>query len=274
MNNRKKIAICGASWFTSDLAAPGSSFGEKLAKKVDFDLISLARGGCSNFTISLQVDKAIELRADYVVVGTDTCDRIEIPILDSSNEEIKDYIKRLFKWDTWWEPRLKFQNKWYKPGRGLSNIQYKPHRDLSSNHEFLKDPTIISESMNNLAFSAHGTNNFYNLTDDQVSALKSYMLYLYDYHTKQQQDCWIISDACRRLQQSQIPFIIFVHPLFVNAYERNINWLPTACKVSITEFDYRSLTGGPLRFHYDLNESDKFADFVIQKLNLLEEANP
>lgn len=282
MNNRKKIAICGASWFTSDLDYPELSFGEKLAKKVDFDLVSLARGGCSNFTIALQIDKAIELGVDYVVVGTDTCDRIEIPIIDSSNETIRAYIKRVFSWKTW----SSRQPRQYSPAQGLSNIQYSPHPDLSSKHEFLKDPTIISESMNNLAFPEAKVNDFYKLNDEQVAALKLYMLNLYDSNVKQQQDCCIISDACRQLQQSQIPFVVFVDPLFVNDYERYINWLPAVNKVNVTEFNYRALMSSHQdheisqrnlllpRFHYSPGESDKFANFVIKKLNLLEESDP
>ena len=282
MTTRKKIAICGASWFTSDLGYPGLSFGEKLAKKVDFDLISLARGGCSNFTIALQIYKAIELRADYVVVGTDTHDRIEMPIVDDNSENIRTYIKRIFSWKTWHSR----QPGQYRPARGLSNIQYSPHPDVSSKHEFLKDPTIISESMNNLAFPEAKVNDFYKLNDEQVAALKLYMLNLYDSNVKQQQDCWIISDACRQLQQSQIPFVVFVDPLFEDSYERYINWLPAANKVNVTEFNYRALMSSHQdheisqrnlllpRFHYSPGESDKFANFVIKKLNLLEESNP
>jgi len=272
MTTRKKIAICGASWFTSDLNYPGLSFGEKLANKVDFDLVSLARGGCSNFTIALQIDKAIELGVDYVVVGTDTCDRIEIPIFDSKFENIRAYIKRVFSWKIWHSRQFRR----YKPDRGLSNIQYSPHPDLSSRHEFLTDPTTVSESLNNLAFPEAKINDFYKLDDEQLTTLKLYILNLYDSNLKQQQDCWIISDACRRLHQSQIPFIVFVDPLFVHAYEKNISWLPAANIVDVKEFNYRALavSDSTARFHYELSNSDIFADFVIKKLNLLKESDP
>ena len=269
MTTRKKIAICGASWFSADLAFPGLSFGEKLAKKVDFDLISLARGGCSNFTIALQVDKAIELGADYVVVGTDTWDRIEMPIIDSNYEHINAYIKRIFSWNSWHDR----QPGQYEPSRGLANIQYNPHPDLSSKHEFLTDPTTISESLNNLAFPESGANDFYKLTDEQVAALRLYMLNIYDSRLKQQQDCWIISDACRRLQQSRIPFIIFVYPLFNGTCDKNINWLPSENKVYHTQYNYRLLTGNSdQRFHYDPRIGDEFADFVIKKLNIVKDS--
>jgi len=271
MTTRKKIAICGASWFTSDLKFPRLSFGEKLAKKVGLELVSLARGGCSNFTIALQIDKAIELGVDYVVVGPDTWDRVEIPILNSVNEEQSAWYRKRFNWADW----FKIQRRGYKLYRGLSNIQYRPHPDLSSKHEFLTDPTTISESLNNLAFPEAKVNDFYKLNDEQITALKLYMLNLYDSNVKQQQDCWIISDACRRLQQSGIPFIIFVHPLFAGACEKNINWLPSENTVYSTEFNYRLLTGkGNARFHYDPNNSDIFADFVIKKLNLTQDSKP
>ena len=272
MTNRKKIAICGASWFSSDLAWPGSSFGEKVAKTVNLELISLARSGCSNFTVALQINKAIELGVDYVVVGPDTWDRIELPIINSNNNALATWIRNRFNWNDW----FRIQPGHYKPARGLSNIQYSPHPDLSSKHEFLTDPTVISESLNNLAFPEVKKNDFYKLNDEQVSELKLYMLNLYDSNVKQQQDCWIISDACRRLQQSQIPFIVFVHPLFTGDYEKNISWLPLENKVYKTEFNYRLLPGGGnTRFHFSPTEgSDMFAEFVIKKLNLLEESDP
>jgi hypothetical protein len=274
MNNRKKIAVCGASWFTSDLDYPGLSFGEKLANKVDFDLVSLARGGCSNFTIALQIDKAIELGVDYVVVGTTTWDRIELPIINSNNQTLITWIRNKFNFKNW----LRTQPGYYKPDRGISNIQYSPHPDLSSKHEFLTDPTLISESLGNLAFPDNKVNNFYKLNDEQVSAIKLYMLNLYDSRVKRQQDCWIISDACRRLQQHQIPFIVFVDPLFVHAHEKNISWLPPNYKVDVQEFNYRALvvlnSTANARFHYDPSNSDIFADFVIKKLNLTEDSKP
>jgi len=171
----KTLAVCGDSWFSSELRFPGQSFPEILAERLGWNLLSLARGGCSNFAIALQINRAIELGADFVLASTTTPDRIELPISAQTFD---------FK-------------------RGLSNIKYSPHPDLSSLNKFLTDPTIISESINNLTRP-----NLYNIPDEQTAALKQYVAHLYDDQVKRQMDSWIISDACHRLVNSRIPFLI------------------------------------------------------------------
>lgn len=263
-NKRKKLAICGASWFTADKKHPGKSFGEKIAEKLNLELVSLARGGCGHFAIALQINEAIKMQVDYIVVGTDTWDRFELPIINSDNKSTWQKLKDNFNWRSW----RQVQPEAYDITRGLANVQYYPHPDLSSDHAFLTNPTIINESLNNLTFPDANVNNFYKLTDDQREALKFFMLNLYDSNIKRQQDCWIMSDACRRLQQSQIPFAIFVDPLFSAEYLRDIEWLPSTNKITVEEWDYRSLPPFRARFHYSPEHSDAFADFVIQKLKM------
>ena len=218
----KTLAVCGDSWFASDIKYPGKSFGEILADQNGFNLLSLARGGCSNFAIALQIDKAIELKVDYVIVGTTTPDRIEIPM------QIQGYDKL----------------------KGLSNIQYAPHPDLSSQHAFLVDPTIISESMSNLTIDS-GNAEFYNLTSDQKAALKAYTVNLYDAGVKQQIDTWIISDACRRLTAATIPFLICIEALFNGEYIADSYWIPEKNKVTVEDFSLWNRQLSTARFHYD-----------------------
>ena len=82
------VAVCGDSWFAADVDEPGNSFGEVMCSRNNWSLRSLARGGCSNFAIALQVDKAIELDCDFVVLGTTTPDRSEFPIINEKNISI------------------------------------------------------------------------------------------------------------------------------------------------------------------------------------------
>ena len=264
---KKRIAICGTCWFSADTRWLGQSFGEKIADRYDLELVSLARNGCGNFAISLQIDKAIELGVDFIVSNTAAWDHAEIPIIPSTDTATPDHA--LFNWQKW----TLLQQSLYDIDQGLSNIQYHPHHDLSCKNEFLKTPTIINESLNNLAFPESKMNSFYNLTDEQITSLRLYMLNLYDENVKRQQDCWIMSDASRRLQQSQIPFILFAHPLFESKYIKNIEWLPSKNRVHHQEFDYTSFSKSRTLFHYHPKHSDEFADFVMEKLHKLGNTN-
>ena len=257
-----KLAICGDSWFCSDLKYPGKSFGEILASRNGWDLLTLARGGCSNFAIALQIDKAIELNANYIVIGPTTPDRIELPIIDDTTSTIWDKLKSSFNFNSWFTE----QPKVYAKDRGLSNVQYAPHPDLSSLHEFLKNPTIISESMNNIAFDACNS-EFYKLTIDQKTALKAYMVNLYDRGIKMQYDCWIISDACRRLIESKIPFVIFTNNLYDSEFYKDIQWVPPENVINKWRLQELPMTNVPVRFHYCPDSGGKIlADLVDEKL--------
>jgi hypothetical protein len=267
----KKLAICGDSWFTSDLSYPGKSFGEVLANNYGYNLLSLARGGCSNFAINLQVKKAIELNSDVVIVGATTPDRIEIPII-SSNLSLWENLKKSFDWQSWFNS----QPNCYDIERGLSNIKYFAEYDLSGKHDFLKEPTIISESLNNLAFWHREYEKQKIITEEQIESLKLYMLNLYDVEIKRQYDIWAINDACRQLTEKNIPFLLFIDHLFPNhlvyadAIAAEHKWIPKLNKIEIEDFTLFSYDPEQsARFHYSTESSKKIADYFQSRIEKL-----
>lgn len=270
----KTLAICGDSWFTSDLLFPGKSFGEVLTTKYGYSLLSLARGGCSNFAISLQVKKAIELDADIVIIGATTPDRIEIPII-SSNLSRWEELKKLFNYQSW----SSMQPKTYDIKRGLSNIKYFSKLDLSAQHDFFENPTIISESLNNLAFqTVHAKEYQQSITKEQIETLKLYMLNLYDVEIKRQYDIWAINDACRQLVEKNKPFLLFTNHLFsdADAIELEHKWIPEINKIENKDFSFSQHIGGPVirsrkpaRFHYSIRSSEQIADYFQSRIEKL-----
>lgn len=258
----KKLAICGDSWFTSDLAYPGKSFGEVLSDTYGYNFLSLARGGCSNFAINLQVKKAIELNSDIVIVGPTTPDRIELPII-SSNLSTWEYLKKTFTWQSWFGN----QPSCYDITKGLSNIKYFSKLDLSGRHDFLKEPNIISESMNNLAFQYVHSNEYREIiTKEQIESLKLYMLNLYDVEIKRQYDIWAINDACRLLREKNIPFLLFTDHLFVNHVTSEHEWIPEINKIEKKDFTFSQYQLGRPRFHYAIEYSAEIADYFQSRI--------
>ena len=254
----KTVAICGDSWFTADPDLPGQSFGEIMCARNNWRLYSLARGGCSNFAISLQVDKAIELGVDTVIVGATTPDRCEFPIINDRNISIWNRLKKSFNWLDWFS----LQSGVYVKKRGISNILHT--NSLSSEYPWIKNPTIISESLNNLMFNPDVTDSA-KLTAEQLDALRSYMLNLYDHGVKRQTDCWIISDACRRLESAGIPYLIFPEILYQNYFEKDISWISK--KNVVNDFSVWELPQGPTLFHYDTKGTNTmFADYVESRI--------
>jgi len=255
--DKKTLVVCGDSWFSTDSKYPGQSFGEILANRHNLDLWSLARTGCSNFGIALQINKAIELRPNFIIVGCTSHDRMDIPLTKDTN-----FIKKFFDLGSWSQAEQSICS--YNRDRGLLNVKYSHTiREMSSQYSNPEFESIISESINNLLWL---NKSRYNLNSEIIESLKQYMLHLYDSGIKQQIDCWIMSEAARRLVESKIPFLLYIEPLFNHDFIDDISWLDSKYKVMYTDFSFCSYkTGRPL-FHMDVKDSILFADQWEQRL--------
>ena len=253
--NKKTLAICGDSWFTTDSRYPGQSFGEILATKHNLKIESLARGGCSNFTISLQADKAINLNPNFIIVGCTDWARIELPIQQHSN-----WLKDFLSWVDW--PFKSQEVASFSKDKGLLNIKYSHAQyEQSSQYSQIEQETIISESINNILWT-----NRYNLDATTLTALEQYILHIYDSGVKQQIDCWIISDVARRLLNSGIPFLLYTEPLFNHDFIENIQWVDKKYCVMSNDFSYYDYPTGPAQFHLNYKGSCQFAHNWEQRL--------
>jgi hypothetical protein len=70
------IVVCGDSFIAPDPTAPGKHFSEILGAT------SLARPGCGNIDICFQIEEAIKLGADRVIIGTTDSARTELRMTD------------------------------------------------------------------------------------------------------------------------------------------------------------------------------------------------
>jgi hypothetical protein len=111
----KKLAVCGDSFMTSSyhkynefkglswpqnffevdldqlddcIKKEAESFGYRhyisfvdfLVEGKGFDYTNLALRGASNFMIRMQIDQAIKSKADYVIIGSTSPDRVDVPV--------------------------------------------------------------------------------------------------------------------------------------------------------------------------------------------------
>lgn len=84
---KPRVYICGASDCFTDVDYPGQSWTEHLQVAMpDHDIVNLAIEGASNFVIHLQVDRAIEEQADYVIVHFTSSVRQEIRIANTDDD--------------------------------------------------------------------------------------------------------------------------------------------------------------------------------------------
>lgn len=67
------------------------SFLDRYAKEKNFDYINLAQGGASNFFIRLQINQAIDRKADYIIIGASDSHRFEIPVQSIDIENTQEF---------------------------------------------------------------------------------------------------------------------------------------------------------------------------------------
>ena len=83
----ESVYVCGDSFNTSDEDYPGLSWYDKFSAKVTGAVINLSRSCASNLLISLQVDRAIQQQANFIIVGFTSVTRSEVsfrkPITDN-----------------------------------------------------------------------------------------------------------------------------------------------------------------------------------------------
>lgn len=257
----KKLGICGDSFFASISFDPNNlnngydrHFTEILGKKLGWEVVTFARGACSNQTIRLQIDEIIKLKPDLVIVGTTTPDRFEYPINHISIEDYKDKIQN------------KFRELGYKEEYGLSNIDYIDFPDRSGEQEIFKlnKPLLFSETLNNLFH-----NNLIRpyLKRDEVKILERWYDRFYDFQWKTQTDTWIISDGLRKLSDNNIDFFCVSSFLFKNQLSFSDNKIiDMDSPLNPNRYSTHN-SSSPYRFHTTLEDQELLAELWYNHLN-------
>lgn len=209
----KTLGVCGDSYMSSISFNPndldnghGKHFTELLASKLDWEVVTYARGACSNQAIRLQIDEIIKHKPDLVIIGLTSPDRFEYPIHDLSTKHYFDKFKEEYK------------TNMYEPNDGIYNIDYVGFPDKSSEHEGFNKikPKMISETLNNFFWNNQSKES---LNKSEIRILEDWFARFYDFNWKVQQDSWIISNGLRKLMDHGIEFYCINTNLYPHEFE-------------------------------------------------------
>lgn len=209
----KTLGVCGDSFMSAISFNPndldnghGKHFTELLGEKLGWNVVTYARGGCSNQTIRLQIDEIIKHRPDLVIIGLTSPDRFEYPIYDLTTKHYFDKFKEEFK------------TNMYEANNGLYNIDYVGFPDKSSEHGGFEviTPKMVSETLNNFFWNNQSKET---LNKSEIKILEDWFGRFYDFNWKVQQDSWIISNGLRKLLDNGIEFYCINTNLYTHEFE-------------------------------------------------------
>jgi hypothetical protein len=175
----KNLFICGCSFLSDDTKYPSQpTFLQQFAQRNSFNYHCLARPGATNYMIRLQIDHAIKRKADFIIVGATSSDRLNI-VVD--------------------------QLGWRAP-LAIQHFDYNGY-DCSSEHEFKDQSFIIGDTIANLLEDRYTA-----IEQTTKDAIKSYVAELHDIGLQYHMDLCIVRDGIRKLLDSNIPFIFIPGP--------------------------------------------------------------
>ena len=196
--------VCGCSYSAVSLSEKhkNTSWSEILANKLGWDLQNVARQGCSNGGIRIQIDEVIRQHPDFVIITPTSYDRIEIPNFIKERFNITNFKPFHALIDVLLRPTdfeaYQDDKKSYFKEAGLENINY------GDNHS-----RLVIETIHSLAGNwDHPYRPNQNVPEDVQKAIQMYVNCLYDARWKRQLDEWIIRDGLVQLKLNNIPFLI------------------------------------------------------------------
>lgn len=187
--------IAGCSFSAPRKTPDGTSWSEQLADMLDWDLVNLARQGCSNGGVRIQIEEIRQQRPTFAIVTPTFWDRMEIPARSAP-----------YDWknqDTSCPPALQrhLQDRSIKNGYdrqdGINNVNY-------GNNNY----NMICETIFSLVENYNHPYRSGRINQVTQQALKYYIDCLYDSNWKKQQDEWIIKEGILQLYLDGINFIV------------------------------------------------------------------
>lgn len=206
-----KLMVAGCSFSAVSSSAPGTSWSEHLAKDLGWELINLARQGCSNGGIRIQIDEIRRQRPDFVFIGPTFWDRMEIP----GKSAPYDWNTPTTHWNPPLEQHLRKSTikNGYDRKDGIDNVNYG-----------VNNYNMICETIFSLAENYQHPYRSGLIDKETQKAIRYYIDRLYDSNWKKQQDEWIITEGLIRLYTEGIRFLVFPELLWTLGDSDQIPW--------------------------------------------------
>lgn len=221
----KKLVVCGDS-FNCGLGCEDlftEPYGVLLAKKLNMELITLARGGASNFSIHLQAEYAVQhIEHDLLIISTTSYDRIEWLSENSRN------IHR--------PTAANINYHQYPPHNG--NYQGKPPPDFYFKNKPEYNPGLLTEQIGGIDYyvtrrnKEGATDYFKKLHSEPISKLQlmiDYNVQVMNDHIKEQYDMGVIFKAYTKAKRKNIQCLVLTdNPELIELVDPNdlhkMNW--------------------------------------------------
>ena len=193
--------VAGCSFSAPSRTLPGTSWSEVMAKRLGWDLVNLARQGCSNGGIRIQIEEIRRQRPDFAVVSGTFWDRMEIPAHAAPYDWSQD--------NGGWDPKLQqhLQDRTLKNGYdradGINNVNY-------GNNNY----NMICETIFSLAENYDHPYRSGKINKHSQQAIRGFTDAIYDSEWKKQQDEWIIREGVMQMYLDSINFLFLPNLLW------------------------------------------------------------
>ena len=189
-----KLMVAGCSFSAVSKTAPGTAWSELLAQRLGWGLVNLARQGCSNGGVRVQIDEILRQRPTFAIITPTFWDRMEIPATAAAF----DWTKKRDGWNP--DIQRHLQDRTLKNGYcredGIDNVNY-------GNNNY----NMICETIYTLAENYSHPYRSGAINKTAQTAVRHYIDAIYDSNWKKQQDEWIIKEGIYELFHSGIDFL-------------------------------------------------------------------
>jgi hypothetical protein len=172
-----------------------------LAKRLDWDLVNLARQGCSNGGIRIQIEEIRKQRPDFAIVSPTFWDRMEIP----AGAAPYDWTIKGGGWDPKLQQHLQDRTlkNGYQRDDGINNVNY-------GNNNY----NMICETIFSLAENYEHPYRSGKIDKNTQRGIRAYIDTIYDSNWKKQQDEWIIVEGILQMYLDGLNFLILPNLLW------------------------------------------------------------
>jgi len=198
-----KLMVAGCSFSAVSQSLPGTSWSELLAQKLgSWELVNLARQGCSNGGIRIQIDEIRRQRPDFAVIGPTLWDRMEIPARSvpydwsqqpsaGENPPLQQHLQN-----------RKLGNG-YRREDGIRNVNYG-----------CEPSNMICETIFSLAENFDHPYRLGRISRQAQNGIRHWIDSIYDNAWKKQCDEWIIGEGVVQLYLDGIAFLVLPNLLW------------------------------------------------------------